>query len=191
MYFPEDNCPFYRVTVFSNYSPNNTPAPGATWSLMAEVSESPHKPVDGATVVAEVIRGLQDTHLLSPDADILTRWHRRLEHGYPTPSRERDAILAVSPRPRGARDLLPRPLRSLAVRGQQPGPLPDARGGGGRATDERPPELTLNQPDLVNGRFIQPPIRNGLRRILPVKPSRRGASPAMLTKSPMNQQTAT
>lgn len=25
LYFPEDNCPFYRVTVFSNYSPNNCP----------------------------------------------------------------------------------------------------------------------------------------------------------------------
>jgi protoporphyrinogen oxidase len=45
MYFPEDDCPFYRVTVFSNYSPYNTPAPGETWSVMAEVSESEHKPV--------------------------------------------------------------------------------------------------------------------------------------------------
>ncbi len=93
MYFPEDNCPFYRVTVFSNYSPNNTPAPGTTWSLMAEVSESPHKQVDGQGIVADVIQGLQNTRLIGPDADILTRWHRRLEHGYPTPSRERDAIL--------------------------------------------------------------------------------------------------
>jgi hypothetical protein len=46
MYFPEDNCPFYRVTVFSNYSPRNVPDPSRQWSLMAEVSESPGKPVD-------------------------------------------------------------------------------------------------------------------------------------------------
>lgn len=37
MYFPEDDCPFYRVTVFSNYSPFNVAEPGRQWSLMAEV----------------------------------------------------------------------------------------------------------------------------------------------------------
>merc|ERR1712169_170141 len=26
LYFPEDNCPFYRATIFSNYSPNNPAA---------------------------------------------------------------------------------------------------------------------------------------------------------------------
>ena len=46
MYFPEDNCPFYRATVFSNYSPNVVAKPGQQWSLMLEVSESPDKPVD-------------------------------------------------------------------------------------------------------------------------------------------------
>ncbi len=94
MYFPEDDCPFYRVTVFSNYSPNNTPAPGQTWSLMAEVSESPHKPIDAARVQEDVIQGLRNTGLVSPDDEILARWYRRLEYGYPTPSVERDEILA-------------------------------------------------------------------------------------------------
>jgi protoporphyrinogen oxidase len=46
MYFPEDNCPFYRVTVFSNYSPNNVPDSNQYWSLMAEVSESDFKKVN-------------------------------------------------------------------------------------------------------------------------------------------------
>lgn len=27
LYFPEDDCPFYRTTVFSHYAPNNCPAP--------------------------------------------------------------------------------------------------------------------------------------------------------------------
>ena len=40
IYFPEDNCPFYRVTVFSNYSPYNVPDITKHWSLMCEVSES-------------------------------------------------------------------------------------------------------------------------------------------------------
>lgn len=26
LYFPEDDCPFYRATIFSNYSPNNQPS---------------------------------------------------------------------------------------------------------------------------------------------------------------------
>jgi protoporphyrinogen oxidase len=51
MYFPEPAVPFYRATVFSNYSPNNVPNPPAHWSLMAEVSESPDKPVDEGRIV--------------------------------------------------------------------------------------------------------------------------------------------
>jgi len=46
IYFPEPDVPFYRVTVFSNYSPNNVPQPGKQYSLMAEISESSEKPVD-------------------------------------------------------------------------------------------------------------------------------------------------
>jgi hypothetical protein len=70
MYFPEDDCPFYRATMFSKYSAFNVPdasrelptlcragelerelldateRPGPYWSLMFEVSESPMKPVD-------------------------------------------------------------------------------------------------------------------------------------------------
>lgn len=93
MYFPEPDCPFYRVTVFSNYSALNTPVPGETWSLMAEVSESAHKPVNHNRVVEEVVSGMRATELIRPNDEIVSRWHRRLDHGYPTPSLEREAIL--------------------------------------------------------------------------------------------------
>ena len=93
MYFPESHVPFYRVTVFSNYSPNNVREPGEQWSLMAEVSESPHKPVDAGRVVDEVIAGLRACHLIGDADTILSRWHRRLEHGYPTPWLGRDRVL--------------------------------------------------------------------------------------------------
>lgn len=74
LYYPEDDCPFYRTTVFSNYAKENCPngdvelptlclgsgeesvptlsrknnaaRPGPYWSLMFEVSESTLKPVD-------------------------------------------------------------------------------------------------------------------------------------------------
>merc|ERR1711988_1784092 len=31
LYFPESNCPFYRATIFSNYSPANVPNPSKHW----------------------------------------------------------------------------------------------------------------------------------------------------------------
>ncbi len=31
LYFPEDDCPFYRVTVFSNYAKTNCPGERAWW----------------------------------------------------------------------------------------------------------------------------------------------------------------
>ncbi len=93
MYFPESNPPFYRATVFSNYSPHNTPRPGEQWSLMAEVSESPTKPVVQERVIDDVVAGCRAAGLLGPAARILSTWHARLEHGYPTPWLGRDEIL--------------------------------------------------------------------------------------------------
>ena len=93
MYFPEGDTPFYRVTVFSNYSPFNVPNPGRQWSLMAEVSESPYKPVNNATVVDEVIAGFRKVGFIDDRTKIVTKFHRRLERGYPTPWLGRDEVL--------------------------------------------------------------------------------------------------
>ena len=153
MYFPEKDCPFYRVTVFSNYSPNNTPRPGQTWSLMAEVSESAHKPVAQEQLLLEVLDGMRQTKLIDANSTILSQFHLRLPQGYPVPGLERDSILG---------DVLP----TLA----EAGILSRGRFGAwkyevsnqdhsfmqgveavehlvnGRA------ELTLHQPDLINHR---------------------------------------
>lgn len=93
MYFPEENSPFYRATVFSNYSPANVAAPGRQWSLMCEVSESIRKPVDHASIVADTVEGLKATGLVSPDHEIVSEWNTFLPHGYPTPFLGRDAVL--------------------------------------------------------------------------------------------------
>ena len=92
IYFPESRVPFYRATVFSNYSPNNVPTDRPHWSLMAEVAESAEKPVNMATVVQEVVDGLTSCRFIEPSA-VVSTWHRRLEHGYPTPWLGRDAVL--------------------------------------------------------------------------------------------------
>ena len=94
MYFPEPQTPFYRVTVFSNYSPNNVARPGEQWSLMCEVSESPAKPVDHARVIDDAVAGLRSAQLISADDTVVSTWHRRLAKGYPTPFLRRDSLLA-------------------------------------------------------------------------------------------------
>jgi protoporphyrinogen oxidase len=115
LYFPEDDCPFYRATIFSNYSPNNQPPAsirlptlqtagssnrspsgakeGPYWSVILEVAESSLKPVDQETVIDESINGLIKTEILKPGDEIVSIFHRRLPHGYPTPTLERDSIL--------------------------------------------------------------------------------------------------
>ncbi len=94
MYFPEDDCPFYRVTVFSNYSPNNVPDIDENWSLMCEVSESPYKPVDHSRLLEEVIQGLLNTKLIQDRDSIVSTWTYRASYGYPTPGLHRDEALA-------------------------------------------------------------------------------------------------
>jgi protoporphyrinogen oxidase len=93
MYFPESNCPFYRVTVFSNYSPNNVPDPKIHYSLMTETSESAKKPVSTSRLAQETVEGLRNTKLIHDEDEVVSVWSYRAEHGYPTPSLERDDIL--------------------------------------------------------------------------------------------------
>jgi len=96
MYFPEDNCPFYRVTYLSNYSPYMTPDEDRYYSLLCETSYSEFKPINGKTIVDDTITGLVNAGLLK-DADrkdILDTWLFDAKYSYPTPSVERDGILA-------------------------------------------------------------------------------------------------
>ena len=93
IYFPEPQVPFYRATVFSNYSPHNVSRPGEQWSLLLEVCESPAKPVRRETLLDDVVEAARACRLLPPGTEILSRWHRRLEHGYPTPFLGRDRVL--------------------------------------------------------------------------------------------------
>jgi protoporphyrinogen oxidase len=101
MYFPEDNCPFYRVTYLSNYSPNMTPDKDNHYSLLCEVSESAFKPTPGRdgrdedAVIEQCITGLENAGLLEPGErnNIVSRWCYYADYSYPTPSVDRDEIL--------------------------------------------------------------------------------------------------
>jgi protoporphyrinogen oxidase len=100
MYFPESNCPFYRVTYLSNYSPEVVPDATRQYSLLAEISRSPCKPVDSNLVVEDTIQGMVNTKLLTERDrdDIVDAFLIEREYTYPTPSLERDpALKAVLP----------------------------------------------------------------------------------------------
>jgi len=95
MYFPSAETSFYRVTVFSHYSPNNVPSPGSMWSLMAEVSESEHQGRDRENLVENAVSEMVAGGLIPEAGAIISRWHKTLTPGYPTPSLERDSILSA------------------------------------------------------------------------------------------------
>jgi len=93
VYFPEDDSPFYRVTHFSHYSPNNVPDITKGWSLMAEVSQTSFKSVDASRVVESVIQGLLDSGLLDDRTLVENVWYRFFPATYPVPTLERDSIV--------------------------------------------------------------------------------------------------
>jgi protoporphyrinogen oxidase len=100
MYFPENNCPFYRLTYLSNYSPDVVPDPDTHYSILAEISHSEFKPVDRKTIVDETIQGLVNTRMISEEdrRDIVDAHLIERDYTYPTPSLERDEVLkAVQP----------------------------------------------------------------------------------------------
>ncbi|KAF7163876.1 hypothetical protein CNMCM5623_008593 [Aspergillus felis] len=175
LYFPEDNCPFYRATIFSNYSPYNQPEAskklptmqladgskpksteakeGPYWSIMLEVSESSMKPVNQETLLADCIQGLVNTEMLQPTDEIVSTYHRRFDHGYPTPTLEREGALT---------QILPKLQdKEIWSRGRfgswryEVGNQDHSFMLGVEAVDNivnGAVELTLNYPDFVNGR---------------------------------------
>lgn len=175
LYFPEDDCPFYRATIFSNYSPYNQPEESAKlptqyladgskpkssepqegpyWSIMLEVSESSMKPVDHENLLKETIQGLINTEMIKPEDEIVSTYHRRFDHGYPTPSLEREGVL---------KELLPKlQAKDIYSRGRfgswryEVGNQDHSFMLGVEAADHivnGAVELTLNYPDFVNGR---------------------------------------
>lgn len=95
MYFPEARSPYYRVTVFSNYSPYNVPAGDDYWSLMAEVCTSSWRTLNAASLVDDATAAMRHDGLTTARTTIVSRWHRFVRRGYPTPFIGRDEVLAA------------------------------------------------------------------------------------------------
>ena len=135
-------------------SPSTTEAEeGPYWSVMLEVSESSMKPVDNENMLKDCIKGLLNTEMLKADDQIVSTYHRRFDHGYPTPTLEREGVL---------KDLLPKLLdMDIYSRGRfgswryEVGNQDHSFMLGVEAADNivnGAAELTLNYPDFVNGR---------------------------------------
>ncbi len=91
MYFPENQAPFFRATVFSHYSQFN--APPGSWSLMTEVSGSKERPFPQGDMIDVVIRGAKAVKLIGSHDTIQSTWAYYVDHGYPTPTINRDRFL--------------------------------------------------------------------------------------------------
>jgi UDP-galactopyranose mutase len=96
MYFPEADCPFYRVTYLSNYSPLIAPNQ-EHYSLLCEISESLHKPVSREEAVELTLQGLVNTKLLTEEdrEEIVSVHVIRRDHTYPVPFVGRDEKLKL------------------------------------------------------------------------------------------------
>lgn len=93
MYFPDPSVPFYRMTHFSHYSPENVPEPDRQWSLMMEVSESTQCPVCDKTIAGQTIDALVEQRIIASTQQVSHTWTHRQEYGYPTPFLGRDEIV--------------------------------------------------------------------------------------------------
>ncbi|KAK5013504.1 hypothetical protein LTR39_003615 [Cryomyces antarcticus] len=121
---------------------------------MLEVSESSMKPVDEKNMLRDCIQGLINTEMLRPADEIVSTYHRRFDHGYPTPSLEREGVL---------KQLLPKlQAKDIFSRGRfgswryEVGNQDHSFMLGVEAADRivnGAVELTLNYPDFVNGRM--------------------------------------
>lgn len=94
LYFPEGNCPFYRVTYLSNYSPFMAPE-GDYYSLLCETSFSPYKPVNKSAIVEETVQGLVHSGMIkeSDRRDIVSTYLIDSPYLLPVPSLGRDDAL--------------------------------------------------------------------------------------------------
>ena len=96
VYFPDADAPFYRVTMFSNYSDDHVPKAGSYWSLMCEIAEPKENSKPGYwsqdNLVKETIKALVLYGFITADL-VVSKHYRRLDHGYPVPSIKRDMIL--------------------------------------------------------------------------------------------------
>ena len=152
-YFPDSEASFYRMTILSNLAPEMVPEPERHWSILAEIASSDWRNPSEEEPVKRVVSDLKRMGYLQDEHDLESFWERNLAYGYPVPTLERDRILG---------DVLPI-LEELEIysRGRfgawkyevsnQDHSFMQGVEAVERLVSGRE-ELTLFQPDLINGR---------------------------------------
>lgn len=92
MYVPSPRVPFFRMSVYSNYSVQN--APKGTWSLLFEVSYDGKKKLNKTACIERVIQAAKQMNCIPKNAVIVDTFFTAAPMAYPVPTMERDAILA-------------------------------------------------------------------------------------------------
>ena len=102
IYFPDADAPFYRVTHFSSYSPDNVPCDDIEKysSLMCEITHSSHRPANQDRVVQDTLNALIRAGIMAEQdrSCVVSTYSRFVEYSYPIPTLRRDeALTAVQP----------------------------------------------------------------------------------------------
>lgn len=95
IYFPQRSVPFYRLTVFSNYSPYTVPDPDTFWSLMAEIAGSSAPPLDASEITQKTVHTLLQTGFIQSRDQIASTWYHFAPRAYPIPSLHRNRALTT------------------------------------------------------------------------------------------------
>ena len=92
MYFPDPDSPFYRATVFSNYSKNHCP-PGKYWSLMCEYASKPDVNINTDELIEKTIQAFIRYKFIINEEQVVSRYTKTLNYGYPVPFLNREEVL--------------------------------------------------------------------------------------------------
>jgi len=93
VYVPDTDCPFYRVTPFSTFSPDHVPDINKYCSFLCEISYPGHTPNTPRDMVTPVLQGLRDQGLMDVNPETTHSYTMWAEFGYPVPTVDRDEIL--------------------------------------------------------------------------------------------------
>jgi protoporphyrinogen oxidase len=95
VYFPDNTSPFFRVTYFSNYSPNNVPDNNKYYSLLCESAYSDFKKEEKTEIVKKTVQGLINSGVLKKvdKKSIVSTFLFDIDYAYPIPTINRDRIL--------------------------------------------------------------------------------------------------
>ncbi len=91
IYIPQQDVPFFRATVLSNYSRLN--APKGAWSLMTEISSSESRPLPSGNIISSVVDSVKKLGFIGNHPNIFHTWSMSSRYGYPTPTLDRDYIV--------------------------------------------------------------------------------------------------